>query len=90
MRIENCCRVESPTEQLLNRGSMVTGLSTPTECEVDEMDSVRVNDGEGLGATLGVRAWVSRVVTKLEDVAGFPERGFFEVCPVPLLYVPTR
>ena len=68
--------------------TIVTGLCTPTEREVDEMDSVCMNDGEGLGTTLGVCTRFGRVVAKLEDITRVPERGFFKVRPVPLLYSP--
>ena len=58
---------------------MITGLAAPTVCEVDEVNPVDVNDGEGLSAGLGVRALVSRVVADLEDMTGFPKRRFLEI-----------
>ena len=64
---------------------MFTGLSAPTKCEVDEVDAGGVDDGEGLGTTLGRRAYVGRMVAELEDVASVPERGLFEVRTIPLL-----
>ena len=33
---------------------MVTGLSAPTVCKVNEVNSVSVDNREGLGAALGV------------------------------------
>jgi len=44
---------------------MITGLGTPTECKVDEMNPIGMNDGEGFGAPQGVRALLDGVVTKL-------------------------
>ena len=85
MRIECCCREESPTEQLLNSGSMVTGLSASTECEVNEVNSIYMDDCEGFGAPLGICTWIRRMMSKLEEVAGVLKRQFLEVRPIPLL-----
>ena len=70
---------------MLDSRAMVTGLSTPTECKVNEMDSVDMDDGKGLCAALGVGTRFGRVVAKLEEVTCFPERGFFKVRPIPFL-----
>jgi len=75
---------------LLNSGSVFTGLSAPAICKVDKVDAVGVDDGECLGATLGRRAYIGRVVAKLEDMTGFLERGFLKVQTIPLLCFPTR
>jgi hypothetical protein len=58
---------------------MVTGLSALAKCEVDKMDSIYMDNGKGFGATLGIRAWIGRVMAKLEEEACFPERGCLKV-----------
>ena len=61
------------TEKLLDLGSMVTNLAAPTVCEVYDVDPIGVDDGEWLGAPLGVCTQIGRMVTKLKDVTGFLE-----------------
>jgi len=58
---------------------MITSRGATTVCKVDKVNSVGVNDGKGLGATLRVCAWFDGVVAKLEEVTCLPERGFLEV-----------
>ena len=58
---------------------MVTGLGAPTVYEVDEVNSVRVNNREGLSAALGICTQICRVMAELEEVTHFPERGLLEV-----------
>ena len=52
---------------------MVTNLAAPTVCEVYDVDPIGVDDGEWLGAPLGVCTQIGRMVTKLKDVTGFLE-----------------
>lgn len=66
---------------------MATGLSAPTICEVDEVNSIGVDNREGPGAALGVCTRIGRMMAKLEEVTRFPERGFHEVQAIPLLYL---
>ena len=73
----------------MDSGAIITGLRTPTEREVNEMDPICMNDGKRLGVTLGICAGFRRVVAKLEKITRAPERGFFEVRPVPLLCSPN-
>ena len=35
---------------------MLANLGAPAECEVHKVDPVGVNDGEGFGTALGIRA----------------------------------
>jgi hypothetical protein len=56
-----------------------THLVAPTECEVYSVDPVGVNDGEHFGASLGARALVGGVMTKLQEVTSLTERGSLEV-----------
>jgi len=88
--IDRRCREESPTEKLLNSGSVPTGLAAATVCKVDEVNSVDVNNGKGLGARLGVRTVFGRMVTELEEITCLSERGFFKVRSVPLLFLNVR
>jgi hypothetical protein len=73
----------------LDSGAIVPSLVAPTVCKVDEVNSVGVNNREGLGAALGFCTQFGRVMTELEEVTRIPERGFFEVRAVPLLYLLT-
>lgn len=50
------------------------------------VDSVRVDDRKGLGATLGIRTLFAGVMAKLEEVTRLPERGSLKVRPIPLLF----
>ena len=56
---------EAPTKKLLDTGSVFPSLITPTEREVYKMNPVSMDNGEGSGAPLGVRAPIGRVVAKL-------------------------
>lgn len=64
---------------------MFTSLAASTVCEVHEVDPIDVDNGKGLGASLGVRTLFGRVVTKLENVTGFPKRGSLKIKPSPFL-----
>ena len=68
---------------------MFTHLVAPTECKVYSVDPIGVDDGEHLGASLGVGASVGRVVTKLQELTSLTERGFFKVRTIPFLDSPT-
>jgi len=64
---------------------MLPSLGAPTECEVDDVNSSGVNNGEGSSTALGVRAWIGGVMAKLEGVTCLPKRGVLEKRPVPFL-----
>ena len=68
---------------------MFAGLCAPAIREVDEVNAVDVKDGEGLGAGLGARALISRMMTDLEDMTGVPQRGFLEKRAIPFLWINT-
>ena len=89
MWVDRCGGEESSAEKLLNAGSVVTGFGTPTVCEVEEVDTVDMDNGEGPSAGLGVCAWVGGVVAKLVDITGLTEGGLLKISTVPFLCLPV-
>ena len=85
MRIECRGGEESSTHELLKSGSKFPSLAAPTVCEVVDVNTVDVDDGERFSAALGVRTFIGRVVAKLEEITGFPERGFSKIRAIPFL-----
>ena len=75
---------------MLNSRPMFGDLVAPTEREVHNVNSVGVDDGEWSSASLGICTAVGRVMTELEGMAGFAERGPLKVRTVPFLYSPTH
>lgn len=73
------------TKELLNSCSVVLGLGTFTKCKINKVDAIGVDDSEHLGTVARVRTHFGRVVAKLEEVTGIPERGFLKIRTVPLL-----
>lgn len=69
---------------------MTTSLTAGTVCEIDEMNPIGVNDGEGSGTALGICTRIVGVVAELEDVTRLPERRLFKIGPVPFLHSLTR
>jgi hypothetical protein len=55
------------------------GLGTLTKCKGNKMDAIGVDDGENLSTGVRVCTRVGRMVTKLKDVTGIPERGSLEI-----------
>lgn len=66
---------------------MLTDLGAAAKREIQKVDSITVNNGEGSCAALGICARVRGVVTELEEMSGLPERRLLKVGPVPLLCV---
>jgi hypothetical protein len=89
LRIECRSGEESSTNELLESGSEFPGRAAPTVCKVVDVDTVDVDDGERLGATLGVCTFIGRVVAKLEEKIGIPERGLPKIRAIPFLCTNT-
>lgn len=79
LRIGRCGGPETSTKKLLNPGPMVTRLAAPTKRQIYAMNPTGVDDGEGLCARLRVRTLIGRVVTELQEVTGFSERGTLKI-----------
>ena len=60
-------------EELLDSGPMMTYLGAAAECEINDVDTVGVDDGKRSSATLRIRAWKHRMVAKVEDMASIPK-----------------
>ena len=71
--IECCCGEKALTEELLDSVPMFAGLSAPTEREIEEVNSIGMNDSKCPSTALGVRARISGVMTELEDVTRLSE-----------------
>lgn len=64
---------------------MLAGLGAPTERDIEEVDSIDVDDGEGPRTVLGVRAYLGRMMAQSVDITSLPERGFLKESPIPFL-----
>ena len=74
----------------MDPGPMMADLGATTECEIDDVDAVGVDDGKWSSATLRIRARKSRVVAKVEDIASIPKRRPLEISSVPFLCLWAR
>ena len=68
---------------------MLADFGTATECEVDKVDPVGVNDGECFSAGLRICTRNRRAMAKLEDEAKLSKRRLLKIRPVPFLQLAT-
>ena len=74
----------------MDSGPMTANLGAAAECEIDGVNTICVDDGKRSSATLRIRAWKCRVVTKVEDIASVPKRRLLEISSIPFLCLRTR
>ena len=77
-------------EELLDPGPMMANLGATTECEIDDVNAIGVDDGKWTSATLRICARKRRVVAKVEDIASIPKRQPLEISSVPFLCLQAR
>ena len=79
-----CCGREQPASQkLLGVVAVVTSLVAGTKPDVDNVNTICMNDGEG--ASTRVRTLVARTMTELYAQADLLEAAFLEKCSRPFL-----
>ena len=72
-------------QELLNPAAILAHVTAATEQEVDNMDTVDVEDCKYLSAMLWVGTKAFIMVSKLDNMSNFPETTALKKSPCPLL-----